>query len=254
MRTTLITGASSGIGKEFAHKFASDGHNLLIVARNKDSLESIKTELEQIYSIQVFILIKNLSVSTAALEIYDFCKHNSLEIDILINNAGFGDHIDYVEQSQQRIISMIHVNVTNLALLTRYFLPSMIARDEGKILNVASVVGYLPTPTMAIYSATKAFVVNFTKAIYGELIGTNVSITALCPGPVNTGFAKVASMNNETFKGAITPKQVVDKAYKAMIKSKLIQFDRSLFAFVCNFMMHLIPNHILMKMMKRSMK
>ncbi len=225
MKTALITGASSGFGKEFAKIFAKDGYNLVITARSTDRLEKIKTQIEMEYGVDVFVVTKDLSLPSAPQEIFDFTQQKGVHIDVLVNNAGFGDLGDFAKSDLSRQQQMIDLNISALVKLTHLYLPAMLAKKDGKILNVASVAAFAPGPGMSVYYASKAFVLSFSDALSTELKGTGVTVTALCPGPVNTGFAAAAGFKNSLlFSGKADGKaaQVSRYGYKAMQKGKSV--------------------------------
>lgn len=224
-RTALITGASSGLGIEFAHIHASKGDNLVLVARGKDKMNLLKAELIKEFNVSVHVIGKDLTAQAAAKEIFDELKTKKIKIDYLINNAGFGDFGTFAQCDWDKQMDMINLNVMALTYLTRLFLPEMIKNKYGKILNVASTAAFQPGPTMSVYFATKAFVLSFTEAIANELKGTGVTATALCPGATDTGFKINASLDNSNlFKGnqIATSKDVAEFGYKAMIKGKTV--------------------------------
>jgi uncharacterized protein len=190
--TVLITGASSGIGLELAKCFAADGSRLVLVARNQTALEQLAEELRQTNKIETLILPADLSLPEAPKQIFDKLAAQNISVDILINNAGFGLHGWFTELPLQRQLEIIRVNVNALTELTGLFLPEMLQRRAGGILNVGSVAGFVPGPGLAIYYATKAFVQSFSEALAEELDGSGVSVTVLCPGPTETNFSAVA--------------------------------------------------------------
>lgn len=195
--TVLITGASSGIGLELARCFAADKSNLVLVARNRDAMETLSAELRRQHGIDVHILPADLAQPESPAKIFDEVKGRGITVDVLVNNAGFGAHGPFTELSLQWQLDMIQVNVTALAALTRLFLPEMIQRRHGGILNVGSVAGFLPGPNMAVYYATKAFVLSFSEAIAAETAGAGIIVSAFCPGPTATNFGKVARGERE---------------------------------------------------------
>lgn len=222
METILITGASSGIGKEFAYKFAQDKNNLLLVARTETVLVELKKELEENYGINATILVKDLRKESAAKEVYDFAMENNIQITSLINNAGFGDFGQFLNSDIDKQVSMINLNITTLTKLSYYFLKNMKKENYGNILNVASVAGFMPGPQMSVYYATKAFVLSFTEALSEELKETNIYVAALCPGPTKTEFEDKASVSFSSVKMQ-SVKEVVEYAYKKFIaRSKVI--------------------------------
>ncbi|MEY4916735.1 MAG: hypothetical protein RL616_648 [Verrucomicrobiota bacterium] len=190
--TVLITGASSGIGLELARCFAAEKSNLVLVARNRDALEKLASELRQQHGITIHVSIADLSKPESAQNLFNELKGRGLTVDVLVNNAGFGLHGEFTELPLARQLEIIHVNITALVELTGLFLPPMIHRKSGGILNVGSVAGFLPGPHMAVYYASKAFVLSYSEALHEELRGTGVSVTNLCPGPTESNFSQVA--------------------------------------------------------------
>ncbi len=190
--TVLITGASSGIGLELAKCFAADQSNLLLVARSTTALEMLAEELRHEHDIEVHVITADLAQAGSAQFVFDEVKGRGLVVDVLVNNAGFGLHGAFAELPLARQLEMIQVNITALVALTGLFLPGMIERRRGGILNVGSVAGFLAGPNMAVYYATKAFVMSYSEALHEELCGTGVLITDLCPGPTETNFSEVA--------------------------------------------------------------
>ncbi|MBE0661247.1 MAG: SDR family oxidoreductase [Bacteroidales bacterium] len=222
-KTALITGASSGIGLELVKIHARHGDNLVLVARNKVKLNELKNEIEKAHKVTVHLIVKDLSVKDAALEVFNEVQSQGISIDYLINNAGFGHLGAFVGNPWEKEEQMIQLNITALVHLTKLFLPEMIARESGKIMNVGSVASFMPGPFMAVYYATKAFVLSFSEAINNEVRDKGVSVTALCPGPTESGFQDVADMKGiklvEKFKMP-SSKEVAEFGYKAMMKGK----------------------------------
>jgi short-subunit dehydrogenase len=190
--TVLITGASSGIGLEVAKCFAADGCRLILVARNREAMEKLAEELRLKNKIEVIVLPADLSLPETPKRIFEKLSAQKISVDVLVNNAGFGTHAPFVEMSLPRQLEMIQVNITALTELTGLFLPGMIQRKRGGILNVGSVAGFQPGPNMAVYFATKAFVLSFTEALAEELLGTGLKVSVLCPGPTESNFGNVA--------------------------------------------------------------
>ncbi|MDX1284022.1 MAG: SDR family oxidoreductase, partial [Draconibacterium sp.] len=194
----LITGASTGIGKEFANIHAEKGGDLIIVARRLEKLEELKTELEKKHSVKVLVIAKDLSLAEAPKEIYDEVKAAGIEVEYLINNAGFGGRGKFHEREWDKDLAMINLNVLALTALTRFFLPDFVKRNSGKILNVSSTASFMPGPLQAVYFATKAYVTYFSNAIAEELHDTKVTVTNLMPGATETEFAQVSGMDKTT--------------------------------------------------------
>lgn len=225
MKTALITGASSGFGAQFAQLFAKDGCSLVLVARSTDKLMSIKQKLETEYGVDVTVLTKDLSCPDAADEIYAFTQENGINIDVVVNNAGFGILGEFAATDCAKQQQLINLNILTLTKLCHLYLPHMLSQHRGHILNVASIASFAPGPLMATYYASKAYVLSFSDALATELKGSGVTVTALCPGPVNTGFADAAGFkNNIMFSGRQDGKaaQVSRYGYNAMKKGKTI--------------------------------
>lgn len=195
-RTVLITGASGGLGLELAKLFAKDGYRLVLVARSEDKLCAIKTYLESQYHTEVDVIVKDLSRVNAAMDIFRYTKERRIEVDILINNAGFGDFGSFAGTDLDKQSDMAQVNMIALMQLCHLYVRPMIRRGNGKILNMASVAAFEPGPLMAVYYASKAFVLSFSEALSVELKGTGVTVTALCPGPTKTGFEEHANLGS----------------------------------------------------------
>ena len=201
MKTALVTGASSGIGLEFAKLLAREGHDLVLVARRREALEELARELAVKHGVAVRVIAKDLAVPDSAAEISGELQAERI-VDILVNNAGLGLHGRFWETDLDRQIETIRVNVEALTALTGRFLPGMVARGRGRIVNLASTAAFQPGPYMAVYYATKAYVLSFSEALAQELSDTEVSVTALCPGPTVTEFQAAAGLEDTfLFKG-----------------------------------------------------
>ncbi|WP_374679635.1 SDR family NAD(P)-dependent oxidoreductase [Hydrocarboniphaga effusa] len=187
-QTALITGASSGIGYELAKLFARDDHDLVLVSRMAPMLERIARELKRDCGVHVTIIAKDLFRPEAAQELYDEIRAAGITVDYLVNDAGQGAYGRFAETALDQELSIIQLNVTTLVVLTKLFLRDMLARDSGRILQLASMVSKTPSPYQAVYAGTKAFVYNFTQSVIDELKGTNVTMTALRPGATDTDF------------------------------------------------------------------
>jgi len=188
----LITGASSGIGLELARCFAADKSDLVLVARKTAALEQLAAELRAAQPIKVHVITADLSLPASPQGIFDELKGRGTAVDVLVNNAGFGLHGAFAELPLRQQLDMLQVNISALVELTGLFVPGMIRQRRGGILNVGSVAGFLPGPNMAVYYATKAFVMSFSEALHEELRGSGVTLTDLCPGPTETQFSQVA--------------------------------------------------------------
>jgi short-subunit dehydrogenase len=225
MATALITGASNGIGLELAKVHASKGGNLVLVARNKSKLDELKTELENQYKIKVYTIGKDLSEFNAAKEVYDETTMQNIQIDYLINNAGFGDFGMFVATDWNKELQMINLNISSLTQFTKLYLQDMVKRQSGKIMNVASTAAFQSGPLMAVYFATKAYVLSFSEAVDNEVSDKGVSVTTLCPGATESGFQVAAAMEESNLvkgKKLPTSKQVAEYGYSAMMKGNTI--------------------------------
>ena len=216
MDTALITGASSGIGLELARLFAADGHDLVIVARREELLHKVADELSSKFGVKVTVIPKDLTLKDSPKEIYDQITKAGIEIAILVNNAGFGAVGEFNELGYDRQMDMINLNVNSLVSLTRLFLPDMIERNHGGILNVGSLAGFQPGPYASVYYATKAFVLSFTEGLTEELKGKNIKVSCLAPGPTDTEFGEVSDLDKSNlFKfGTMGAKEVARKGYR----------------------------------------
>lgn len=225
MATALITGASNGIGLELAKIHASKGDNLVLVARNLAKLNELKTELERQFKIRVHNISKDLSQPNAAQEVYDETQQQKIQIDYLINNAGFGDFGFFVDTDWNKQLQMINLNITTLTQFTKLYLQEMVKRGSGKVMNVASTAAFQSGPTMAVYYATKAYVLSFSEAIDNEVREKGITVTALCPGATESGFQAAAAMEESALvKGRKLPssKEVAEYGYQAMMKGKTV--------------------------------
>lgn len=220
----LITGASSGIGLELARLFAAAGSDLVLVARREDHLSELADELRADHDITVRVLPADLSQPSAPLAIHEVVRGAAIDIDILVNNAGFGAQGSVAELSIARQLQMMQVNMTTLVELTRRLLPGMIHRGWGGILNVASTAAFQSGPYMAVYYASKAFVLSFTEALAGELAETEIQVTCLAPGPTATGFAAVAGIEDSVlFKaGVLDASKVAWAGYRGLRRGKTL--------------------------------
>ncbi|MFZ5896621.1 MAG: SDR family NAD(P)-dependent oxidoreductase [Myxococcota bacterium] len=220
----VITGASAGLGKEFAKLFAADGHGVVLVARRKDELEALGRALEASHGTKAVVMAHDLAERSSARHIYEEVLAQGLDVEFLVNDAGFGSNGAFVELDIERELHMVDVNVKALMELTYLFLPRMLNRGGGRILNIGSVAGFQPGPFMATYYASKAFVNSFSEALAFELKGTGVSVTLSCPGPTATEFSSSAGNDNSTMFRAIggvaDPSRVAREAYRAMLAGK----------------------------------
>ncbi|MBI3233458.1 MAG: SDR family oxidoreductase [Bacteroidetes bacterium] len=235
--TALITGASNGIGLELAKVHAQHGDNLVLVARNLSKLNELKTEIEKQYKVEVYVIGKDLAKHNSAQEVYDEIKTKNIEIDYLINNAGFGDFGMFTETDWNKEEQMIDLNIKTLTQFTKLFVKDMAKRKSGKIMNVASTAAFQSGPTMAVYYATKAYVLSFSEALSNEVSDKGVTVTILCPGATESGFQAAAEMQeSKLVKGRKLPssKEVAIYGYNAMMKGKVIAIHGLMNAIMAN--------------------
>jgi hypothetical protein len=220
MKTTLITGGSSGIGETFARKLAAEGHDLLLVARSEDKLIALCNELGLNHNVRAQYFVLDLSAADAPARLLAETRERNLEIDLLINNAGFGSMGEFGELDLSRELNMIDLNVRSLVALTHLFLQPMRERQGGSIINVASTASFQPVPFMATYAATKAFVLSFSEALWEENRPYGIKVMALCPGVTDTGFFEASRMKQPPARASQTSAQVVDVALRALKRGK----------------------------------
>jgi uncharacterized protein len=221
----LITGASSGIGLELAKIFAKNNHDLVIVARSEDKLLKLAQELEEKNNIKVKVIVKDLTQANGADLLYSQLKHEKIHIDILINNAGFGTFGHFVDTDLRKQTEMVHLNIMSLTHLCHHFGKEMVKAGKGQILNIASTAAFQPGPLMAVYFASKAYVLSFSEALHNELRDKGVSVSCLCPGLTDTGFQKVAVMEEAGVvkgKKMMSPAEVAETAFNGLKKNKTI--------------------------------
>ena len=244
----LITGASSGIGEEFARLFAADGHPLVIVARREANLEALANSLP----VEVRVLPQDLSEPNAAEHVEHWLHVQEIEVEILVNNAGFGRLGEFIHLDRDEQMAMVRLNVLTLADLTRRLLPGMIERGRGGVLNVASLAGLQAGPYMATYYATKAFVLHLTEAVREETLGKGVTVSAFCPGPVLTEFGDVAgSSKSPLFRvGAMSCERATQLGYEGFRKGRAVILPGFTTKLV-NFLVRLTPRAITRKIVKR---
>jgi len=221
-KMALITGASSGIGQALAEEFARDGFDLALAARSRERLEEIAGSLRAKHGIQARVFVADLSLAEAADQLAAALQKSGLEIDVLVNNAGFGDNGLFAEGQWGTYQQMIQLNIASLVRLTHLLLPKMVGRRSGRVMNVGSTGSFVPVPYMAVYGATKAFVLSFTEALAAELRGTGVTVTALCPGATVTRFANRAKAEKTILfqNNTMTAEVVARMGYQALMRGK----------------------------------
>ena len=224
MTTALITGASSGIGETFARELAAQGNDLILVARSQDKLDLLATELSSKYRVKTTVIVKDLAQSAAGQALFDAVQAQGLTVDLLINNAGFGDYGAFGNRPLSKMMAMVQLNISTVVELTGLFLPLMQARKSGAIVNISSIAAFQPIPYMSVYAATKAFVLNFSEALWSENKDSGVKILAVCPGPTESKFYDRADfpdsatgLNGMTMASA---EKVVKESLKALDKGQ----------------------------------
>lgn len=249
----LITGASAGIGLEFAHIFAREQYDVVLVARNEDNLNQLKDELIAAYKIEARVYCADLSHPSAAEGIANWLEKEQLTIEVLVNNAGYGVFGRFWETTTLEELGLLQVNIVSPASLIKLLLPGMVARKKGHIINVGSVAGFQPGPLMPLYYASKAFLLSFTEALANQLQGTGVSALLLAPGPTKTGFAKRTG-GGEGEQGSMfimSARVVAESGYKGMINGKTLVIPgvfNQLFVIVLRF----IPRWLVTKSVRRG--
>jgi len=253
--TALITGASGGIGMELARIHASKGNDVVIVARSKEKLETLKNELESTFNITATVIAQDLSQPESAKNIYDLTQKLGLNISTLINNAGFGGHGLFHKRELAQDQAMMQVNIVSLTNLTHYYLKDMIRANNGRILNVSSTASFMPGPLQAVYYATKAFVTSFSQAIAEEVREFNVTVTALCPGTVATDFVATGNLEGlDAWKNAKSAASVAKIGYRDMEAGKLVSFNERGLKFMLNWLTPLLPRSVVLKMSRSFME
>ncbi len=254
-QTPLITGASNGIGLELAKTHAQKGGNLVLVARSEDKLAQLAQELESQYGIKAWVIAQDLAQPNAAQTIFERTEAQGITVDILINNAGFGGHGRFFERELAKEQQMIQVNMTALTELTHFYLKGMVERRRGKILNVSSTASFLPGPLQAVYYATKAYVTSFSQAIAEEVAEFGVTVTALCPGAVATGFVNAGDLQGvDAWKNAKSAQSVAEYGYNAMQQGELVAFNEGKLKFALEWIIPLLPRKMLLKASRKAME
>jgi short-subunit dehydrogenase len=218
-KTVLVTGASSGIGEAFARQFAQMGLDLILTARSGPKLNKIADELRNKYSVKVKVIIADLTIPSAPKELAREIWESKLQVDILVNNAGFGKWANFLDEDMQTYSEMVQLNIDAVVQLSHLFLPHMLQQQTGGIINIASTGSFQPTPFIGVYCATKAFVLSFSEALFGEYMNKGITITAVCPGNTQTSFADVANAQTDGAPFA-TPEQVAKEGISAFINNK----------------------------------
>ena len=254
-KTALITGASGGIGKELALIHASQGGDLVLIARSAERLNDLKETITNKYKVNVEVIVADITEPNALQLIVETLKSKKIQIDYLINNAGVGGFGEFHQRNQQDELNMLRLNIEALVVLTHLLLPEMIERRSGRILNVSSIAGFLPGPLMTTYYATKAFVNSFSYGLAQEVRKYGVSVTALCPGPLKTNFDNAAGMSaSSLFNKAPGPQATALKGYKAMKKGRLKVLTNLPLRIGVEWLVPLVPTSWTLKIMEKTHK
>lgn len=255
-QTALITGASGGIGYELSKRFAADGYNLVLVARSGPKLAELAAQLQTRHGVTVTTLVHDLGDPAGPQAVFDAVQARHLTIDVLVNNAGYGLQGNFHAADLAAQLNMLQLNVVSLTHLTGLFLPGMVQRRRGKILNVGSTASFEPVPSMAVYAATKAYVLSFSEALAEELRDTGVSVTALCPGFTHTGFKERANLADDALLvrlGGMTAQTVAETGYKALLRRSTLVVP-GLFNKMLIFSVKLVPRSLVRRMARFSMQ
>ena len=252
-RTALITGASSGIGYELAVVFARHGFDCVLVARSRDRLHELASRLETERGVKTLVLAKDLSRSTAVDEVYEEVTAAAITVDALVNNAGFSVFGAFAQTDLAKELELLQVNVMALTALTKLFLPGMLSRRSGRILNLASTAAFEPGPLMAVYYASKAYVLSFSEALANELQGSGLTVTALCPGPTRTGFqARGGLTDSKLVQGEIADaRSVAEAGYAGLMAGKTIVIP-GLTNKLVPWMSRLLPRRVVPAIVRRA--
>lgn len=255
-QTALITGASNGIGLELARIHAKRGGNLVLVARSQDKLNQLADELRaQYHDIQITVIAQDLAMPHAAQSVFAQTEQLGIQVDILINNAGFGGHGRFFERELPKEQQMIQLNITTLTELTHLYLQGMVARRSGKILNVSSTASFMPDPLQAVYYATKAYVTSFSQAVAEEVREFGISVTALCPGAVATDFVAAGDLQGvAAWKNAKSAQSVAECGYQAMLDGELVAFNEGKLKFTLEWVIPLLPRKTMLKISRSVME
>ncbi len=257
MPTALITGASGGIGKCFAQKLAAKNTNLIIVARSEDKLNALAQALQQQYKINVEVIVKDLTEASAAREVFDATQAKGLTVDLLINNAGFGDYGEFAQTDGDRQIQMIQLNNVVLVDLTHKFLPQMRERGSGSIINVSSIAAFQPIPYLSVYAASKAFVRSFSEALWAENRQYGVRVLVVSPGPTETNFFEEANFPPALARNAksmSTPEEVVDEAMKALENGNAAVVVGGIVSKFITTLSNIVPRETLLNVLEKQFK
>ena len=257
MPTTLITGASGGIGEAFARELAANKNELVIVARSEEKLNQLASQLREQHNIQVEVIVKDLTEPSATKEVFETIQSKGIAVDTLINNAGFGDYGEFADSDGERQVKMVQLNIIALMDLTHKFLPQMRERGSGNIINISSIAGFQPIPYLSVYAATKAFVLSFSEALWGENRQYGVRVLVVCPGPTETNFFEEANFPS-SFTGKTsnvsTPEEVVSNTLKALKEDKSTVVSAGALGKIIVNMPRFLPRETLVNILEKQFK
>ena len=257
MPTALITGASGGIGECFAEKLAAKNTNLIIVARSEDKLNALAQKLQLQHNIQVDVIVKDLTEPSAAREVFDATQAKGLTVDLLINNAGFGDYGEFAQTDGDRQVKMVQLNNVALVDLTHRYLPQMRERGSGSIINVSSIAAFQPIPYLSVYAATKAFIRSFSEALWAENRQYGVRVLVVCPGPTETNFYNEANFPPalaRTAKSLSTPEEIVDQSLKALDERRATVVVGGIASKFITSLSNIVPRESLLNVLEKQFK
>ncbi len=258
METALITGASSGIGAAFARELARRHQNLILVARSEDKLNTLAQQLRDEYPIQVEVIVQDLVKPHSGTTLYNTVIERGLKVDLLINNAGFGDYGPFASRSCTRQLEMIQLNIAALVELTHCVLPEMQQRRSGSIINVASIGGFQSIPYLSVYAASKAFVLSFTEALWAENLDFNLRIQALCPGPTTSNFFQQAAfpdtMKDNKNITLVSAEKVVQDSLRGLEKNQLVVVSGTFKAHIIVNLPRFFPRQFLVNLVGKMFK
>ncbi|MDX5422449.1 MAG: SDR family oxidoreductase [Hymenobacteraceae bacterium] len=251
--TALITGASNGIGYELARIFAQQGHDLVLVARSEDKLNSMALQFAIEHKVYTKVIARDLAKPDAPQQVFDELKQAGVEVDVLVNNAGIGAHGFFRKADMQKQLDMMQLNMVALTHLTRLFLDQLPPGRHGKILNISSMAAFVPGPLMAVYYASKAYVQSFSEALAAELEEEDVAVTVLCPGPTDTDFKERAGIHQESFMSenfSDDPEEIARAGYKGMMAGEVVVLPGVKYK-VMETAVRLMPRDLLRSMIKK---
>jgi short-subunit dehydrogenase len=248
-RWTLITGASSGIGRALALQFASQKNHIVLVSRDEEKLRALTKIIEEQYGVQTFVIAKDLSVPSAPFEIFKILSENNMIVDCLVNNAGFGVHGEFKSTDLNQELKMVDLQISTLLKLIKLFVPAMIELKSGRILNVASVYAFAPVPQQSVYGACKSFILSFSESLASELKPHGITVTTVCPGATQSEFRTRAGMKEKSKESGMPAEDVAKISYKALMRGQRIVTPGGV-----NYLFGVLSRHLPRVLLPRIMK